>query len=342
MGMLVSGHWSEIDTELKGGRYSRAASTRSIADISRTASTLIAEPGRFILIASFSCPWSHRTTIMRTLKRLERLVPVHMAHGDRIQGYAINGGAPWPVPGTSASIEHLHELYTLDDGSYTGRTTVPVLWDTRTCTIVSNDSAQIMRLFDTANPQNGPSDVRFAPDAKKREIDALNETIHADVNNGVYRAGFAQSQAAYDEAVNAVFARFDDLEARLTDNRFLLGNLISEPDWRLFATLVRFDAIYYVLHRCCRRRLIDYPNLWAYARDLHAWDGIAQTIDLNAARTASFRNDTVNNPHGIVPLEPHMDWREAHGRERLGPIMIARREGKPEPHIPADVPSQAI
>ncbi len=330
MGMLISGKWSELDVETAKDCYERSQSTRLISDTVQVAEAIAATPGRFVLIASFSCPWSHRATIMRMLKRLENLMPVHMARGDRVEGYAVDGGAPWPVPGTGSAIAHLHELYTLDDRQFTGKVTVPVLWDAETCKIACNDSAQIMRLFDTVTVRSGGTDVTFAPEARKGEIDSLNGVIHEDINNGVYRAGFAGSQAAFDEAVNTVFARLDALESRLAHNRFLLGNLVTESDWRLFPTLVRFDAIYYVLHRCCKRRLADYPNLWAYARDLHGWDGISRTVDMDAARAASYQNDTPNNPHGIIPPEPDVDWSADPGRDRLGPAVIARRDGSYE------------
>ena len=328
MGMLISGEWSSIDKEITDGAYVRDRSARLIADIQRVSGEIAAHPGRFVLIASFSCPWSHRATIIRSLKQLKDLIPVHMAYGDRIEGYAVDGGKPWRVPGTDRYIKHLHELYALDDPLFTGRVTVPVLWDTEARRIVSNDSAQLMRLLDTVVVGPGDAGLTLAPNARKADIETLNQAIHTDLNDGVYRAGFARSQAAYDGAVSRVFTQLECLEQRLSQNRFLLGTMISESDWRLFPTLVRFDAIYHVLHRCCKKRLVDYPNLWAYARDLYAWEGICETVNLQVARTASYQNDTTNNPQGIVPVAPDADWQADPGRNHLGPATIARRDGE--------------
>lgn len=327
MGMVIDGLWTDDEQTIEDGAYRRQASVYRHQVSSAVVAALRGEPGRFHLIASLSCPWSQRTMILRQLKGLTDSVPLHIAHGPRVQGYAANGGAPWTVPGSDRTIVHLHELYTRGDPTYTGRSTVPILWDSAAGSIVSNDSAPILRAFDAAEAEQGALDFTLRPDRLAAEIDALNAWLYDGMNNGVYRAGFAERQDAYDTAVSEVFATLDDLEQRLSARRYLLGATITEADWRLFPTLVRFDSIYYVLHKCCRRRLVDYPHLWAYARDLYAWRGIAATVDFDAMRAASYANDTAGNPHGIVAVLPEVDWTRPHGREARGPARVVLRSG---------------
>lgn len=327
MGMVVEGRWTEQDRIIEAGAFVRPTSVYDNDLTSADIAALGSEPGRFHLIASHSCQWSHRALITRQLKGLTDAVPVHIAHGPRVQGYAANGGAGWVVPGTDRKIVHLHQIYTLGDAAYTGRSTVPILWDSATRRIASNDSAAIMRGLDAVRPDGGTADFTLLPDPLRPEIDAVNADIYEGLCNGVYRAGFAERQDAYDEAVGRVFATLDILEARLADRRYLLGSTITEADWRLFPTLVRFDAIYHVLHKCCRRRLVDYPHLWAYARDLHAWRGVALTVDFDAMRQASYTSDTSANANGIVAIAPDANWRAPHGRQALGPARVALRSG---------------
>jgi glutathionyl-hydroquinone reductase len=327
MGMLIDGRWTDEDRYIASSAFVRPPSVYDQDLPSDVITALASEPGRFHLIASLSCPWSHRTLIVRQLKGLGAAVPLNVAGGPRVQGYAVNGGEPWPVPGTVKTILHVHQLYTLSDRAYTGRTSVPVLWDSQTRRIGSNESAKIMRAFDAVRLPGSCRDFTLVPDRLRDEIEALNVRLHQNLSNAVYRAGFAQSQKPYDEAVAQVFLMLDELEKRLSVSRYLFGSMITETDWRLFPTLVRFDAVYHVLFRCARRRLVDYANLWAYARDLYAWRGMAETVDFTVIREGSYQNDRTTNPFGIVAVEPDFDWKAPHRREPLGPAQIVRRSG---------------
>lgn len=326
MGMVIDGRWSDEDRVIEDGAYRRAPGHFGQDIPSGVIDGLRAEPGRYHLIASMSCPWSHRAILSRQLKGLVADVPLHLAGGARVEGYPANGGAPWRIPGTDRDIVHLHQLYTLSLPDYTGRVTVPILWDSRMLRIVSNESARIMRAFD-ASPAPGGLDYTLVPDALLAVIDTLNVQIHNGLSNAAYRAGFAESQAAYDVAVTDVFDTLDSLEARLATRRYLLGPVITESDWRLFPSLVRFDIIYYLFSRCTLRRLVDYPNLWAYARDLFSWASVADTVDFDAIRRAAYVDDPEGNPFGIMAIAPDIDWRAPHGREQLGPAEVALRSG---------------
>lgn len=306
MGMVIDGRWSDTDSVMVNGRFVRPQSVYAGVIGQDVVAAIAAEPGRFHLLASLSCPWSHRTLVLRAVKGLAAAVPVHIVGGPRVEGYAVNGGALWTVPGSKTRIRHLHQLYTLSDASYTGLSTVPVLWDSRRLCIVSNESARIVRAFDAAG--SGPG---LYPAPLQAAIDALNDRLQRHLSNAVYRAGFAETQQAYDEAVGEVFDTLDWLEARLADRRYLFGDEITETDWRLFPTLVRFDAVYHGHFKCSRRRLVDYPRLWAYARDLYARPGVAQTVDVEAIRVGYYLNDRGINPHGIVAVAPAVDWGRA-------------------------------
>jgi len=327
MGMVIDGTWTDEDRFVERGIFVREPSVFGSEVPHDLIDAMSAEPGRFHLIASLSCPWSHRALIVRALKRLEAFVPVQLAHGLRVQGYAINGSVPWTVPGTGEAIRHLHELYTLSDPAYTGRSTVPVLWDSTSKRIVSNSSLGIMRAFDAVATIDGHPDFTLRPEALAEEIDMLGARIYDQLSNGVYRAGFAEQQRAYDTAVHGVFTMLDELEMRLTGQRHLFGPAVTEVDWQLLPTLLRFDAIYHVLHKCCRRRLIDYPSLWAYGRDLYQWNGVSGTVDFAAMRAGSYENDTTGNPHRIVAVCPDADWTAPHNRTALGPAQITLRSG---------------
>ncbi|MEL7300036.1 MAG: glutathione S-transferase C-terminal domain-containing protein [Pseudomonadota bacterium] len=317
MGMLIDGVWcADTDRFMQDGAFIREASTLPANSAQKLAARL-RDTGRVVLVASWSCPWSHRTTLVRVLKRLEG-IPVALAGGPRVEGYAVTGlGAEWP-----SDIRPVHALYTATYPTHTGRATVPVLWDKDAGKILSNSSAHIARALDRVG-----ASWRLAPDAQDREIDALNARITQGLANAVYRAGFATAQAAYDAAIGDVFATLDWLEAHLADHRCLLGQQITEADLFLFATLVRFDAVYVPLFRCTRRRLVSYPAVWAYARDIYSWPGIADTCDFEANLRGYFLNDTENNPHGIVPEVPEDDWAAPHDRDRLGPLTVWRDGG---------------
>ncbi len=326
MGMLVDGVWSDVDEIIEGGAYKRPASPLRNAGSAQMASAVIQSPGRFWLIASNSCPWSHRTVLLHGLKSLGGLVPVHFAFGERAEGYAVNGGRAWAVPGAHQTVEHLHQLYTLHDGAYTGRASVPVLWDSAEQTIVSNESADILQLFD-ALPNQAGCDFTLRPGPLMAALDEANEQIYLTLNNAVYQAGFAGSQSAYEDAVLRVFEALDGLEDRLASMRYYFGNVLTETDLRLFPTLVRFDAVYHILFKCSLRRLVDYPNLWAYARDLYGWHGVAQSVDFQTIRTPRSLADR-RDPTPLVALPPEVDWTATHHRDRLGEACLTSPDGR--------------
>ncbi|WP_339764553.1 glutathione S-transferase C-terminal domain-containing protein [uncultured Hoeflea sp.] len=317
MGMVIDGTWTEDENIIQNGSFIREPSTFSDPVALKPAAPT-STPPRYWLIASKSCPWSHGATIVRALHGLEAHVGLQIAHGPRIEGYAINGGTHWDVPGTTACIEHLHQLYTLAEPDFTGRSTLPVLWDAKIGKILSNDSRSILRALNDLGRVCGDSALDLAPCELKQDIEATNDWLFSNLNNAVYRAGFAQNQTAYDDAVGTVFGMFDVLEGHLSQHRYLLGDMITLADWRLFPTLVRFDPVYFILHRCCRKRLVDYPTLWSYARALYAMPGIAGTVDFGEIVRGSYLNDSCNNPHGIVPVIPDADWRLPHDREHVG------------------------
>jgi putative glutathione S-transferase len=272
------------------------------------------EAGRYHLYVALNCPWAHRTIIYRKLKQLEDIVSLSFVLPRRTaEGWVFDPDEETyrdPVLGKQC----LHEVYSLADADFSGRVTVPVLWDRHQGTIVNNESAEIIRMLDSAFAGLAEATPELAPEAKLAEIDALNERTYQSVNNGVYRAGFASSQAAYDEAFAEVFATLDWLDERLAERRYLLGDQTSEADWRLFPTLVRFDVAYHGAFKCNLRRLVDYPNLWPYARDLYQTPGIAETVDLETYKRGYYSPSVQRNPTGIVPLGPEIDFDLPHGR----------------------------
>lgn len=326
MGMLIDGRWSDTDRIIVAGAYQRQASAIRADDMGATALAIGREPARFCLIASRSCPWSHRATLLCGLKGLE--LPIHHAAGERREGYSLDHGRTWPIPGTALCAQHLHQLYTLHDPGYSGRVTVPVLWDSARRQIISNESADIVRILDRVQPTDGSGpDFTLRPASLEEKIDAANGELYESLNNGVYRAGFAESQVAYDGAVTVVFAMLDAIDSRLSESRYYFGSVLTETDVRLFPTLVRFDAIYAVLFKCSKRRLVDYPNLWAYARDLYGHRGILATVDFDTMRKASYRADS-RDPHRIVAVAPDTDWTAPHGRAAMGLTHIMTRDGR--------------
>lgn len=327
MGMLIEGRWSDEDRTIVDGAYRRPASPYGDPLDGATIQAIGAEPGRFHLVASLSCPWSHRSTLTRALKGLDAHVPLHVAGGPRTQGYRVGTAErPWTVPGTDRAIEHLHELYTLADPGHTGRVTVALLWDAARRGIVSNESVHLLRGLDAVRMTPDP-DWTLRPDHLMGEIDALSDRIQRELSNAVYRAGKARRQDAYDEAVDEVFATLDGIDARLARTRYLHGNALTEADVRLWPTLARFDAVYHGHFKYARRRLTDYEHLWAYARDVLSLPGVAATFDEPAIRAAYYGEDRDLNPFGIVASAPVVDWYAPHGRERLGPRSVTLRDG---------------
>ncbi|HZW48389.1 MAG TPA: glutathione S-transferase family protein, partial [Microvirga sp.] len=276
-----------------------------------------AEPGRYHLYVSLACPWAHRTLIMRRLKGLEEMIGLSVVHWRMLEhGWTFEEG-PGTIPDPIHGAQYLHQIYTAAEPSYTGRVTVPVLWDRASATIVSNESAEIIRMFNAAFDGIGAKPGDYYPQALRAEIDPLNTRIYDNVNNGVYKAGFATTQHAYDEAVRPLFETLDWLDARLASQRYLCGDILTEADIRLFTTLVRFDPVYVGHFKCNLRRIADYPNLSGYLRDLYQTGGIAETVNLQHIKGHYYESHRNINPTGIVPLGPVMDLDAPHGRERL-------------------------
>jgi putative glutathione S-transferase len=325
MGLLQDGKWVDqwYDTKASGGRFERKASqfrnwvtSDGSAGPSGNAG-FTAEPGRYHLYLSLACPWAHRTLIFRSLKGLQGHIPVsivhwHMGeHGWTFQ--AGDGSTPDPVH----HADFMHQIYTAADPLYSGRVTVPVLWDKQTGTMVSNESAEIIRMFNSAFDNVGAIAGDYYPQALRAEIDALNERIYDTVNNGVYKAGFATSQDAYEDAVVPLFETLDWLEDRLSGQRYLMGAKITEADWRLFTTLVRFDPVYVGHFKCNLRRIADYPNLSQYVRDLYQQPGIAETVDIAYTKKHYYGSHETVNPSSVVPMGPDIDFAAPHDRDRF-------------------------
>ena len=326
MGLLIDGQWHDrwYDTKESGGRFVRKDSafrnwiTPDGAPGPSGEGGFPAEAGRYHLYVSLACPWAHRTLIFRKLKGLEQAISLSVVHWHMAEnGWEFREG-PGTIPDPVLGAAFLHQVYTAAKPDYSGRVTVPVLWDKRRGAIVSNESSEIIRMLDSAFGGLGASGPDHYPEALRAEIDAVNARIYDTVNNGVYKAGFATSQEAYEEALEALFETLDWLEARLARRRYLLGERLTEADWRLFTTLVRFDPVYVGHFKCNLRRLADYPGLWAYTRELYQMPGIAETVDLGHIKRHYYGSHGTINPTGVVPKGPAIDFAAPHGRERLG------------------------
>ena len=325
MGLLVDGQWQDkwYDTEASGGRFVREdAGFRNWVTADGSAGPagvggFKAEANRYHLYVSLACPWAHRTTIYRKLKGLEDMISLSVVHpfmGDKGWTFAEGAGV---IADPIVNASYLYEVYVAAKPNYTGRVTVPILWDKKTNTIVSNESSEIIRMLNSAFDEAGATDVNFLPKALLAEIDTINEFVYSAVNNGVYKAGFATTEAAYKEAVVTLFDALDTLEARLADQRYLLGDTITEADWRLFTTLVRFDAVYVGHFKCNIRRIVDYPNLWGYLRDLYQVPGIAETVSIEHIKAHYYTSHANINPTRIIPVGPVLDFNEPHDRARF-------------------------
>ncbi|MDM7951981.1 MAG: glutathione S-transferase family protein [Cyanobium sp. CZS 25K] len=325
MGLLVEGVWKDqwYDTSSSAGRFERSrAAFRNWITLDGSAGPsgeagFAAEAGRYHLYVSLACPWAHRALIVRALKGLSDLIPLSVVHwfmGDKGWTFqAAEGVVPDPNEGADA----LHQLYTRADPQYSGRVTVPVLWDKHQRTIVSNESSEIIRMFNSTFDHLGAREGDFYPAALREEIDRLNERIYRTVNNGVYRCGFATTQEAYEEALDPLFASLDWLDGQLAGRRYLLGTTPTEADWRLFTTLVRFDPVYVGHFKCNLRRLVDFPHLFAYTRDLYQLPGVADTVNMQHIKRHYYQSHTTINPTGVVPAGPEIDLHLPHGREHL-------------------------
>lgn len=319
MGLLVEGRWQDkwYDTEKNRGRFIRDDSVFRDRVSADGSSGYPAAAGRYHLYLSLACPWAHRTLIFRKLKKLENVVSLSVVDPHMgAQGWRFSD-APDCIPDTVNGFHHLHQVYTLARPDYSGRVTVPVLFDKQTRRIVNNESAEIIEMFNSAFDAYGDASLNFFPAELRAGMDALNAEIYERVNNGVYKAGFATRQEAYEEAFDDLFAALDKLEVRLTERRYLLGDRITASDWRLFTTLLRFDAVYYSHFKCNLRRVMDYPSLWGYLRDLYQTPGVASTVNMQHIKTHYYRSHPTINPTGIVPKGPALDFTAPHGRERL-------------------------
>jgi glutathionyl-hydroquinone reductase len=318
MGLLVDGVWRTdwYDTKRTGGRFLREPTKFRDRVTADGSSGFPAEAGRYHLYVSLACPWACRTLVFRKLKKLEDAISVSIVDpemGD--DGWVFSTGSGC-IPDTVNGFTYLHQVYTAAKPDYSGRVTVPVLWDKTRRSIVNNESADIIRMLNSELDAFGDASVDFYPRELRAEIDAVNARVYENVNNGVYRAGFATSQDGYEEAWRALFDEIDALEERLSRRRYLCGERITEADWRLFTTLVRFDAVYYSHFKCNRRRLVDYPSLWGYTRDLYQVPGVAETVNLDHIKRHYYRSHVSINPTRIVPLGPEIDFIAPHGRAR--------------------------
>jgi glutathionyl-hydroquinone reductase len=322
MGVLINGEWrdEELPVEYpKDGQFQRVDSRfrgRITADDS---SGFKAEAGRYHLYVAHNCPWAHRTLIYRAVKKLESAISVAYAvPGIREQGWTFEQHPDFPdcTPDTVNNFHYLHEAYTATDPRYTGKVTVPTLWDTRTKRVVNNESSEIIRMLDSEFRGIAGDDTEFYPPALRAEIDRINDVVYANVNNGVYRCGFAKTQEAYEAAFDALFATLDELEARLARQRYLVGNRITEADWRLVPTLLRFDVAYFSLFKCNKKRIADYPNLSNYMRELYRVPGVADTVKPRYYVIGYYSIRKVN-PTGIIPKGTPLDLSAPHDRARL-------------------------
>jgi putative glutathione S-transferase len=326
MGLLGDGIWRDqwYDTEKSGGRFQREASrfrnwiTADGAPGPSGKGGFAAEPGRYHLYVSLACPWAHRTLILRKLKRLEDAISVSV-----VSWYM--GGAGWTFDKATGSTgdavngkSRLADIYLLADPRYTGRVTVPTLWDRAQGTIVNNESSEIIRMLNSAFDAHTDARVDFYPAALRADIDRINDIVYPNINNGVYRTGFATTQEAYEEAFAKLFGALDLVEERLSTQRYLVGAHPTEADWRLFTTLIRFDAVYVGHFKCNLRRIADYPNLSNYVRDLYQTPGVAETVDLDHCKRHYYVSHAKINPTGIVPLGPELDFSAPHDRARFG------------------------
>ena len=324
MGLLVNGTWQNdwYDTKSTGGSFKRPQSvfrnwiTADGSPGPTGSGGFAAESGRYHMYVSLACPWAHRTLIFRNLKDLADHISVSIVHPDMMDdGWTFDTGFPGATGDGLFGETYLRDIYLRADPKVTTRVTVPVLWDKETSRIVSNESSEIIRMFNSAfnGVTNNSDDYR--PESLRAQIDSVNSSVYSCINNGVYRAGFATSQAAYDRAVRELFEMLDALEDRLGENRYLTGDRVTEADWRLFPTLVRFDLVYHLHFKCNRRRLIDYPNLWGFTRELYQWPGVRETVDFDhIVRHYYFSHETIN-PKRIIPINPIIDWEAPHGRQ---------------------------
>jgi len=326
MGLLIDGQWHDkwYDTSKSGGRFVRSDSvfrnwiTPDGSPGPSGEGGFAAEAGRYHLYVSLACPWAHRTLIFRALKGLEGMISMDVVHPDMgAEGWTFEDNYPGATGDAVNGKRRLYEIYLKAKPDYTGRVTVPTLWDKQRETIVSNESAEIIRMLNSAFDTIGAADGDYYPEDLRAEIDEINARVYKTVNNGVYKCGFATSQEAYEENFTPLFDTLDHIEERLARHRYLVGDRLTEADWRLFTTLVRFDAVYYSHFKCNLRRIADYPNIWGYVRELYQMPGVAQTVSLDHIKRHYYGSHESVNPTRIVPVGPEIDFDAPHGRDRL-------------------------
>lgn len=323
MGQLVDGVWHDVwyDTESTGGEFKRSTSKFRnwiTADGSAGPSGeggFKAESGRYHLYVSYACPWAHRALVFRAIKGLTDHIGISVVHPHMLsEGWTFETDRDGATGDTLYGLPYLRDIYLRADPQISGRVTVPVLWDTQQNTIVSNESAEIIRMFNSAFDGITGNTDDYWPEDLRAAIEPVNDRVYNTVNNGVYKAGFATSQEAYDEAVHPLFDSLDWLEERLSSNRYLMGDRITEADWRLWTTLIRFDSVYHQHFKCNRRRIVDYPNLLGFTRELYQWPGVAETVNLDhIVQHYHYSHDTIN-PHRIIPINPLLPLNAPHQR----------------------------
>jgi putative glutathione S-transferase len=320
MGLLVDGEWKDqwYDTKSSGGKFIRSEAQFRDRVTSDGSSGFKAESGRYHLYVSYACPWAHRTLVYRKLKGLEDHISVSVVNPLMLEHGWTFEPADGVIPDPIHDARYMHQIYTAARADYSGRVTVPVLWDTEKGTIVNNESSEIIRMFDHEFDEVGGGGPVFCPPDLESDIDDINAFVYDTINNGVYKSGFATTQEAYEEAVTALFAALDQIELRLAGNRYLVGDTITEADWRLFTTLLRFDPVYVGHFKCNIKRIVDFRNLWAYTRDLYQVPGVADTVHMDHIKKHYYGSHGSINPTGVVPVGPEIDFTEPHDRESVG------------------------
>jgi putative glutathione S-transferase len=322
MGVVIDGQWrdEELPEETgKAGEFKRTESRFRDRITADGSSGFKAEPGRYHLYVAYNCPWAHRTLIFRALKKLEGAITISSAlPGLREKGWTFGEDPRFPecTPDAVNGFQHLYQAYTATDPHYTGKVTVPTLWDKKTKRVVNNESSEIIRMLNSEFGGTAGEGTDFYPAALRAEIDKVNDLVYANINNGVYRCGFAKTQDAYEKAYDNLFQALDEIEGRLARQRYLVGHQITEADWRLFPTLVRFDVAYFSLFKCNKKRIADYPNLWNYTRELYQVPGVAATVKPRQY-VVGYYSIKKANPGGIIPKGTPVDFGAPHDRTRL-------------------------
>ncbi|MEP4196620.1 MAG: glutathione S-transferase family protein [Aliishimia sp.] len=323
MGLLVDGVWHDqwYDTRSTGGKFERSAAKfrNWVTPDGHTGPSGVsgfkAESGRYHLYVSLACPWAHRTLIFRALKGLTDHISVDVVHSDMLSdGWTFETDDHGATGDRQFGLPFARDIYLKADPNFSGRVTVPILWDKHQGTIVSNESSEIIRMFNSAFDAVTGNNLDFWPEDLHADLEPVNDRIYDTFNNGVYKCGFASTQSAYDAAVHPLFDTLEWLEDRLSKQRYLMGDRVTEADWRLFPTLIRFDPVYHLHFKCNQKRIVDYPNLWAYTRELYQWPGVADTVGMqHIVRHYHYSHESIN-PHRILPVNPDLDYAEPHGR----------------------------